>query len=238
MPLADDPRGVASCFQKIGRRDFIGVNPDAIFVVDDFGATSAMRVRTRHERQTRWRAALMHIEVGELHALGRHPVEDRRLRIPGTVEPHVAVAHVVDEQDDEVGFVGGFVGGCVGRFAGSRRRGRRDIQSRRRGTMADSANGGTPLLGLFDGDDDHSGSLRSGIGRLSNEGGSWSIEASGFSKPGESSFSQNHYALYLTGEGGYDGLSAMLTHRSLPSSPPGCYARSRRQARRRARPGR
>lgn len=62
----------------------------------------------------------------------------------------------------------------------------------------------------FEGLDGASGSLRSGIGRLSNEGGSWSVEFQGFSKPGESSYSANHYVSYLTGEGGYEGLTAML----------------------------
>ncbi len=63
---------------------------------------------------------------------------------------------------------------------------------------------------IFDGDNPFSGSLRSAIGTVANEGGSWTSEAHGFSKPGESNFSRNHYVIYFTGEGGYEGLSAML----------------------------
>jgi len=54
------------------------------------------------------------------------------------------------------------------------------------------------------------GSLRSTIGRLENEGGSWTLRGHGFSKPGSSSYSSNHYVIYFTGEDGYDGLTAML----------------------------
>lgn len=63
---------------------------------------------------------------------------------------------------------------------------------------------------LFEGDDRNSGSLRSGIGRVTNGGGSWSVEFHGFSKPGTNAIQANHYVAYLTGEGGYEGLSAML----------------------------
>ena len=55
-----------------------------------------------------------------------------------------------------------------------------------------------------------SGSLRTTIGSLENEGGSWTNLGYGFSKPGSSSYSSNNYVLFLTGEGGYEGLTAML----------------------------
>jgi hypothetical protein len=54
------------------------------------------------------------------------------------------------------------------------------------------------------------GSLRSTVGRLENEGGSWTLRGHGFSKPGLSSYSSNHYVMYFTGEDGYEGLTAML----------------------------
>jgi hypothetical protein len=66
---------------------------------------------------------------------------------------------------------------------------------------------------LFDDSDNaygSSGSLRTTIGTLKNEGGSWSQAGYGFSKPGSSSYSSNNYVLFLTGEGGYEGLTAML----------------------------
>ncbi len=71
---------------------------------------------------------------------------------------------------------------------------------------------------VFEGEDPFSGSLRNGIGTLSNEGGSWSVEFHGFSKPGQSNITSDYYVTYLTGEGGYEGLSAMLL-----SVPAGSY---------------
>lgn len=63
---------------------------------------------------------------------------------------------------------------------------------------------------MFDGEDLLTGTLRSGIGRLTNEGGSWTSEFHGFSRPGTSNYSGNRYVNYFTGEGGYEGLTAML----------------------------
>jgi hypothetical protein len=54
------------------------------------------------------------------------------------------------------------------------------------------------------------GSLRSTIGTLENEGGSWTQHGYGFSEPGTSGYSQNNYVLLFTGEDGYEGLTAML----------------------------
>lgn len=54
--------------------------------------------------------------------------------------------------------------------------------------------------------------LRTAIGRLTNEGGSWTTESLGFTPGGGG----NHYANYFIGEGGYDGLSAMLLMRPAP----------------------
>ena len=54
------------------------------------------------------------------------------------------------------------------------------------------------------------GALRSGIGWCWNDGGSWTQEVHGFAKPGESTMTGNHYVTYLSGEGAYEGLSAML----------------------------
>ena len=53
---------------------------------------------------------------------------------------------------------------------------------------------------------------RTVIGRLTNEGGSWASVAHGFT-PGTG---VNYYANHLTGEDGYEGLSAMLLQRPAP----------------------
>jgi len=50
--------------------------------------------------------------------------------------------------------------------------------------------------------------IKSGVGTLTNEGGSWAVEFHGFTPP-----TGNEYIAYLTGEGGYEGLSAMLVSR-------------------------
>ena len=54
------------------------------------------------------------------------------------------------------------------------------------------------------------GSVRTGIGRFANDGGSWLIESLGFNQPGVSIVEGGHYAWAMTGEGGYEGLSAVL----------------------------
>ena len=54
------------------------------------------------------------------------------------------------------------------------------------------------------------GRVWSVAGRLANDGGSWLLEGQGFAQPGEDWSSGNHYALRLTGEGGYEDFSAML----------------------------
>jgi len=54
------------------------------------------------------------------------------------------------------------------------------------------------------------GSVRTGIGRFANDGGSWAVESLGFNEPGASIVSGTHLAWAMTGEGGYEGLSAVL----------------------------
>jgi len=54
------------------------------------------------------------------------------------------------------------------------------------------------------------GSVRTGIGRFANDRGSWAVESLGFNQPGISITNGTHLALAMTGEGGYEGLSAVL----------------------------
>jgi len=58
--------------------------------------------------------------------------------------------------------------------------------------------------------DDVGGMFRHGIGRLTNDGGTWTSELRGYTKPGEEPYRNNHYMAWFTGEGGYEGFSAML----------------------------
>jgi hypothetical protein len=50
---------------------------------------------------------------------------------------------------------------------------------------------------------------RTGVGTLANEGGSWSVEFRGFGTR-DAAISDLYYVEHWTGEGGYEGLSAML----------------------------
>ena len=52
----------------------------------------------------------------------------------------------------------------------------------------------------------HRFSRRPGGICITNDGGSWVSEFRGFTPGGD----RNHYLLLLSGEGGYEGLSAML----------------------------
>ena len=54
------------------------------------------------------------------------------------------------------------------------------------------------------------GSVRTGIGRFANDGGSWAVESIAFNQPGISITDGSHLAWAMTGEGGYEGLSAVL----------------------------
>ena len=54
------------------------------------------------------------------------------------------------------------------------------------------------------------GAVRTGIARCQNEGGYWTIESLGFTKPGVSITDGNYYAQVWTGHDGYEGLSAVL----------------------------
>ena len=76
-------------------------------------ASRPVNARHRHARavaageqlRPRHRADRRGVEAGELHPLARHAVEVRRLLLRRAKRPDVAVAEVVDEDDDEVGFL-------------------------------------------------------------------------------------------------------------------------------------
>lgn len=57
---------------------------------------------------------------------------------------------------------------------------------------------------------DRDGILRFGLMTITNDGGSWVGELRGFAAPGGSWHDTSHYVLTSNGEGGYEGLSAML----------------------------
>jgi hypothetical protein len=67
-------------------------------------------------------------------------------------------------------------------------------------------------------DDMFSGTVHSGTGRITNDGGSWVSEFQGFAQPGKNAYHNASFALSFTGEGGYEGLSAMLLMTPIPGS--------------------
>ena len=67
-------------------------------------------------------------------------------------------------------------------------------------------------------DDFYGGSVQRGTGRVTNDDGWWSSEFHGFAQPGKNAYHNTHYALTFTGEGGYEGLSAMMTMTPVPGS--------------------
>jgi len=76
----------------------------------------------------------------------------------------------------------------------------------------------TQNLYLFRADDRSSGSVHSGVGRITNDDGSWVSEFHGFSQPGKDAYLNPNFALQFTGQGGYEGLSAMLLMTPVPGS--------------------
>lgn len=66
--------------------------------------------------------------------------------------------------------------------------------------------------------DMYSGTVHSGTGRITNDDGSWTSEFHGFAQPGKNAYHNGHYALQFTGEGAYEGLSAMLLMTPVPGS--------------------
>ncbi len=79
----------------------------------------ARRVLAGEDACPRWRAdRASRVGVGEAHALRREPVDVRRLVERAAEAAQVAPAHVVDENEDEVGARSGFGGGCWSGYQG------------------------------------------------------------------------------------------------------------------------
>ena len=111
MPLADHPRGVALRLQQLGDRDLVGrqtsggigaKHPRSIGAVTAVHAV-AHRQPAGEERRPARRTHRLDVERRPFLALGRHPVEPRRLDHRRAEGAEVAVAEVVGKNDDDVG---------------------------------------------------------------------------------------------------------------------------------------
>ena len=125
-PLADEPGGIAGLIHEVGDGEGVGGHGRLAFGLDFLVAADrgVAVVLARHERASRRRAdRRAGVGLGEPHALGREPVDVRRLDelLPETAE--VAVAEVIREDEDDVGPVRcNHRAGAHGRHEDQRRR--------------------------------------------------------------------------------------------------------------------
>src|SRR5581483_11166299 len=93
----------------LGERAFGGMDAGGVAGEEDLRDADALRIAAGHERRPRRRADRRAVEARELHPLARHPLEVRRLLLRRPERADVAVAEVVEEQNDEVrlGGIGG-----------------------------------------------------------------------------------------------------------------------------------
>ena len=120
MPLADEAGRVSDFLQHFGNEHFVGTNAErrirpqhaawrdgAIGAGrDDVVHADAHRVATGHERGPRRGAGGRRgMEVGEPHPLLGHAVEVRRVHVDGAEAGEVGIAHVIGEDDNDVGLL-------------------------------------------------------------------------------------------------------------------------------------
>ena len=120
VPFADAEGGVTPGLEHLGHGPLgIGDTVAAGVVVGALHAES-VGVDAGHECGARGGAhGLGDIVLGETRALGGHAVEVRGLEAPGALRAHVGVAHVVDDDENDVGRSG--LGGASGRGGTSKK---------------------------------------------------------------------------------------------------------------------
>ena len=122
VPLADAGRGVACGFEGLGHIRDVGrelqgpvrhaqFGEGALVSGDPVGDMQPRRVLSGHDACARGRTDRAgRIGVGEAHALRGEAVDVRRLVVRAAEAAEVSPAHVVGENEDDVGFGDGF--GC------------------------------------------------------------------------------------------------------------------------------
>ena len=112
MPLAGEPGDIAIVAQQLGGADFVGPGVLGRVVAGEQRTrqAAARRKSPGHHRRTRRRAERRRIGGGQLQPLGRKRVDVRRGRADHRTAAEgagVAVAHVVDEDDQDVRLASG-----------------------------------------------------------------------------------------------------------------------------------
>ena len=152
LPLAHEPRAVARALETAGEGRLPGGQPvggvvgregEVLVVAEARGIAPREQARARGAAE-----GVGHVAVGEDDALRRQPVEVGRPRLVPAREPGVAVAQVVDEDEDDVGAPVGaqFGRGALRRGAAGRRQQARQAGERERGgdSRHGPSQGGSP----------------------------------------------------------------------------------------------
>ena len=110
VPFAKDGRGVAGLFEQFGKGDFRGVQSHIVvgtfgIGADHFGHARTLLIASGEESGARGAAnRTAGVKVGEFKAFASHLFHCGRVD-PASVRTGIAIAHVVGEYDDDVGFV-------------------------------------------------------------------------------------------------------------------------------------
>ena len=113
VPLAEHARFVARGLQDFGDGDFIGVQslPVSGEKHSEIGPRrhiDPLGIAPGHQSGARWRANRSgHVEARQPGTFRRHLIDARRADVFAAEATEIAVALVVGEDDDEVGFLSG-----------------------------------------------------------------------------------------------------------------------------------
>ena len=100
VPFAEDATDVAGLAQVFGKRDFGQVHVGGLAI--HVGDARAEVVAAGHQRRPRRRADRADVELREFRGLAGERVDLRRLDVRVAVASHIAVAQIVDEEQDDV----------------------------------------------------------------------------------------------------------------------------------------
>jgi hypothetical protein len=113
VPFADESGAIAGGFQELRQDD--GVLVQMLSWLAGVRDPISELMHTRHERRASRRARRTHVELLEAHALIVQRIQVRRLEQWVPMSPHIAVALIVSQDEDDVRFLGGNRIGCVQR---------------------------------------------------------------------------------------------------------------------------
>ena len=110
MPLAEKRRGVARFAEQFRNQDFVRRHADArLSLVPDeerIAQAGALLVAAGHQRRARRRASRpVRVEIRHHESLGSELVELRRAGLGSAVEPDIAIAEVVGQDENNVGLL-------------------------------------------------------------------------------------------------------------------------------------